>query len=167
MGVQDLGAIGEFISSLVIIFTLLVLIYEVRGSKQATLWANAQERQRMRDDITRSFAESSDLGRILETANQHLGASRSETAAEFGLEADQYQRLHFALGRLMTDWRAAFVSELSAKERAAVDLNARIWFSDPAVAKWYDLTWSGYREGDFGLFLEHLDEIRASVTETA
>ena len=167
MGIQDLGAIGEFISSLVIVFTLVVLIYEVRGSKQATLSANAQERQNKRDDIVRSIAESSVLGRILETANHHLGVSRSEIAAEFGLEADQYLRLNFAFGRLLNDWRAAFVSDLSAKERAAVDLNARLWFSEPAVARWYDLTWSAYREGDFGLFLEHLDEIRASVKANA
>jgi hypothetical protein len=33
MGIQDLGAIGEFISSLVIVVTLMVLIYEVRGAK--------------------------------------------------------------------------------------------------------------------------------------
>jgi hypothetical protein len=41
MGVQDLGAIGESISSLVIAVTLMVLIYEVRGPKNATLQANA------------------------------------------------------------------------------------------------------------------------------
>ena len=43
MGIQDLGAIGEFVSSLVIVVTLLVLIYEVRGTRQATLRANSQE----------------------------------------------------------------------------------------------------------------------------
>ena len=166
MGIQDLGAVGEFVSSLVIVITLLVLIYEVRGAKQATMRANAQERQRKRDDIVRSFAESPDLGRFLETANQRLGLSRSEIAAQFGLEPDQYWRLDFALGRLMTDWRAAFFSDLPANERAAVDLNARIWLSEPAVARWYDLRWSGYREGEMGLFLEHLDEIRASVRAT-
>ena len=32
MDIQDLGAIGEFISSVVIIVTLAVLIYQVRGS---------------------------------------------------------------------------------------------------------------------------------------
>ena len=98
MGIQDLGAIGEFVSSLVIVVTLLVLIYEVRGTRQATLRANSQERQRKRDDIIRSFAESPDLGRFLETANQRLGMSRSEIATQFGLEADQYLRLHHAFG---------------------------------------------------------------------
>ena len=167
MGIQDLGAIGEFVSSLVIVVTLLVLIYEVRGTRQATLRANAQERQRKRDDIIRSFAESPDLSRFLETANQHLGASQSEIAAQFGLEADQYTRLKYALGRLITDWRAAFVADLPAHERAAIDLNARLWLSEPAVARWYELTWSDHRrEGEFGLFLKHLDEIKANVKAT-
>ena len=163
MEIQDLGAIGEFISSLVIVVTLMVLIYEVRSTKQATIRANALERQGKRDDISRSLAESPDLGGILETANDHLGLSRSEIAGEFGLEAEQYRRLDSFFSRMFTQWRGAFVEDLPEKERAVMDLTIRIWFSEPALAKWYDLTWSGHREGDFGRFLEHLDEVRTSL----
>ena len=87
MGIQDLGAIGEFSSSLVIVVTLMVLIYEVRGTKQATLLANAHERQRRRDETNRSLADSPDLAGIQSAANQHLGGwPLAERAAEFGLE---------------------------------------------------------------------------------
>ena len=89
MGIQDLGAIGEFISSLVIVVTLMVLIYEVRGAKQATLLANAHERQRRRDETNRSLADSPDLAAIQSAANQHLGGwPLAERAAEFGLEPE-------------------------------------------------------------------------------
>ncbi|HEY5681818.1 MAG TPA: hypothetical protein VIS55_17225 [Pseudomonadales bacterium] len=59
MGIQDLGAIGEFISSLVIVVTLLVLIYEVRGAKNATLQANAQERQPKLDAVDTDLSRQS------------------------------------------------------------------------------------------------------------
>ena len=61
MGIQDLGAVGEFISSLVIVVTLLVLIYEVRGIKQATLQSNAQERQRKQEGCLTTMSETPSL----------------------------------------------------------------------------------------------------------
>ena len=162
MGIQDLGAIGEFISSVVIVFTLVVLIYEVRGARQATLRANAQERQSKRDNLARSLAESPDLAQILETANQYLGLSRSEIAAEFGLGADQYRRLDALFMRMLLQWRDAFLLDLPEKERAALSINIRLFFSEPAAEKWYDLRRAEYRGADLGPFFDHLDRVRAS-----
>ena len=162
MGVQDLGAIGEFISSLVIVFTLLVLIYEVRGAKQATLRANAQQRQSKRDDLARSVAESPDLGQILETANQHLGLSRSEIAAKFGLEAEQYRRLDAYFMRMLLQWRDAFLLDLPEKERFALSMNIRGFFSEPAAVKWYDLRSADWEDRDLGPFFDHLAQVRAN-----
>ena len=76
MDIQDLGAIGEFISSVVIIVTLAVLIYQVRGSKMATLQANAQERTRNQDAILGTPSESAHLCTIFAKAEEHLGDAR-------------------------------------------------------------------------------------------
>ena len=42
MDIQDLGAIGEFVSSIVIVVTVAFLVIEVRSSKQATLQSTKQ-----------------------------------------------------------------------------------------------------------------------------
>jgi hypothetical protein len=132
MGIQDLGAIGEFVSSLVIAVTLMVLIYEVRGSKQATLQANAQERQRKVSDGFRSVAESPDLAAIIQQANQYLGFS-SERAAEFGLEADQMSRLAAHYLRTMTQMRDAYVPGLPEDEVSSLDAQIVPCFARPRL----------------------------------
>jgi hypothetical protein len=163
MGIQDLGAIGEFISSLVIVVTLLVLIYEVRGTKQATLQSNAQERQRKRDDLTRSLAGSSDLASIVVAANKHLGSSFDDYAAEYGLQADQFMRLFAQYSRQFTQLRDAFESDLPDKELELVDLQIGLLFDQPAFAKWYDVIPPAQRKGEFARFYGHVDEIRARM----
>ncbi len=170
MGIQDLGAIGEFISSLVIVVTLLVLIYEVRGAKNATLQANAQERQRRRDDTFRSMAESPDLARIHASADRHLGGSvvadLDALAAAFGLEPDQCVRLVANFARQFAQLRDAFVSDLPPEEREVVDIGIANLVSQPAFEKWYDFTLSLQRGTGLDRFLDHVDEIRASMQAT-
>ena len=168
MGIQDLGAIGEFVSSIVIVVTLVVLVYEVRGSKQATLRANAQERKRQRNETTRSIVESPDLSRILTTANEHLGLSQAEVAAAFGLDPDEYRRLAAYNVRMLAQWSDAYGSELPEDERAANDGLIRYAFSLPSFSKWYDLTWAGVPRPRYSAaFFEHVEEIRASLQPVA
>jgi hypothetical protein len=102
MGIQDLGAIGEFVSSLVIFFTLLVLIYEVRGAKNATLQANAQERQRKQEGLLTTMSQTPSLMASWAKVNQHLGDTRwSEEAAQFGLASDEWRQLTVHFARMM------------------------------------------------------------------
>lgn len=168
MGIQDLGAIGEFISSLVIVVTLMVLIYEVRGAKQATLLANAHERQRRRDETNRSLADSPDLAAIQSAANQHLGGwPFAERAAEFGLKPDQFLRLNAHFGRTFLQLRNAYLSGVPDEELESIDDQIRIMFSQPAFAKLYEVLWSDRpRTNLTDRFLKHVDEIRASLKAT-
>ncbi len=168
MGIQDLGAIGEFISSLVIVVTLMVLIYEVRGSKNATLQANAQERQRRRDETNQSLAESPELASIQAAANRHLGGwPFAEHAAEFGLEPDQFLRLGAHYGRTMLQLRNAFVSGIPEEELESVDDQFRTMLSQPAFAKMYDIFYADISDVKHTeRFLSHLDEIRAGMQTT-
>jgi hypothetical protein len=168
MGIQDLGAIGEFISSLVIVVTLLVLIYEVRGAKNATLQANAQERQRRRDETNQSLAESPDLAGIQAAANEHLGGWRlHEHAAEFGLAPDQFLRLSAHYGRTMLQLRNAYLSGIPEEELESVDRQIQVMFSQPAFAKMYDILFSESSDAKHTeRFLSHMDKIRGSVQAT-
>ena len=73
MNLQDLGAIGEFVSSIVIVITLLVLVYEVRSAKRAAQVTNAQERRRARDAVWSMPVDSPGLTEIVAKANAHIG----------------------------------------------------------------------------------------------
>ena len=165
MGIQDLGAIGEFISSVVIIVTLVVLIYEVRGSKHATLRSNVQERQRKRDDLQRSIAETPDLASIWVTADQHLGFSRVEEGAEFGLEPDQYWRLNLHFSRTFFQLLDAYKSDLPEEERVSVHAQLRFLLSQPAFSKWYEVTAQSAfsRDGYIRPFLDYVDEVKTAL----
>jgi hypothetical protein len=113
MGIQGLGAIGEFISSLAIVVTLLVLIYEVRGAKNATLQANLQERQRKQEGFLTTMSQTPSLMASWAKANIHLGDSRwAEEGGEFGLHPDEWRQLSMHFTRIMVAWREAFDSDL-------------------------------------------------------
>ena len=58
MEIQDLGAIGEFVSSLVVVATLIVLTWETRKAKQATLQANRVVRQQIRNDLSLALVQT-------------------------------------------------------------------------------------------------------------
>jgi len=66
MGIQDLGAIGEFISSIVIVATLVVLIYEVR--QNSTLLRRSANRETIRGlgDALRLAVENDELAALLD-----------------------------------------------------------------------------------------------------
>ena len=122
MGIQDLGAIGEFISSLVIIVTLVVLIYEVRGTKQATLQANAHERRRGRNTASGTIAERPTLAAIWAKAEDHLGNSRfEEQARAYGLEPHEWVQLNGYIQLRMASYVDAFSMDLPEQERSNND----------------------------------------------
>ena len=166
MGIQDLGAIGEFISSLVIVVTLMVLIYEVRGAKNATLQANAQERQRKQEGYLTTMSETPSLTKAWSKANQHLGDTRwTENADEFGLEPDEWRQLSIHFSRMMASWREAFDSDLPEVERRINDVVMVNLLSDPTFGKYYDDT-AAPNWGRNQSFIRHVDKIRANMQET-
>ena len=161
MGIQDLGAIGEFIGSLVIVMTLMVFIYEVRGNRQANLQADAQERQRKRDDLQRSQVESRDLADIFVAANQHPGLSIIDRAAEFGIEPAQYQRLSLHFSRVLLSSQDAYMADLPLEEHQGVVDQLRFLFGQPAFAKWYEVSGRPiFGEGRAIGFFDHIEEMR-------
>jgi hypothetical protein len=161
MDIQDLGAIGEFVSSLVIVVTLMVLIYETRGAKQATLEANAQERQRARNDMLKSLVETPDLADVLTTANQHLGLSREDVATQFGLAPEQYLRMSAYYNRSLLQLRDAYFSDLPKLEQDALNSQIRGLFAQPAFTKWYDAHQSNAPSGgSYRQFLRQVDELK-------
>jgi hypothetical protein len=166
MGIQDLGAIGEFISSLVIVVTLLVLIYEVRGAKNATLQANAQERQRKQEGFLTTMSETPSLVNAWAKANQHLGDTHwSEEAVKFGIAPDEWRQLSMHFTRMMGAWREAFDSDLPEVEQTINDFLTVYLLSDATFGKYYDEI-AAPNWGRNQSFIRHVDEIRANMQAT-
>lgn len=74
MGVQDLGAIGEFISSLVIVFTLVVLIYEVRQNSALLRRSANRETIKALGDALRPAVEDDELADVLKRFDESYKA---------------------------------------------------------------------------------------------
>ena len=68
MNVQDLGAIGEFVSSLAIVITLIFLAIETRRARHATQQSNRQARHRIRTDLNLAVAVNPQLSELLISA---------------------------------------------------------------------------------------------------
>ena len=104
MDIQDFGALGELISSIVIVITLIMLVYEVRGSRKAALQSNGQERVRKQDAAFSSIVESPHLVAIWEKAENHLGRSYfDEQARAFGLETHEMRQLYTLFTRFFAN----------------------------------------------------------------
>ena len=59
MELQDLGAVGEFVSSICILITLAFLVSEIRATNRAALDANSHARREARDRVFASVVENS------------------------------------------------------------------------------------------------------------
>lgn len=139
MDIQDLGAIGEFVSSVVIVITLIVLVYEVRSTKRATQLANAQERRRDRTAQWRMVVDSPPLAAIIAKAYNHNGdPGILNNAREYGLEPEEYAQLHNYFMLSIAHWNDNLHSELPEHDRRLLDygIQTRLW--NPTFAKWYD-----------------------------
>ena len=163
MEIQDLGAIGEFISSVVVVVMLMFLLFEVRATKRASLQANAQERQRTRNASLRAMRETP-MAAVITKANQHLGDTQAEVhAREFGLEPHEYTQLWFHYWGTFVQMRDAYLSDLPETEVEALDGQIRSRFGTPAFAKWYDVLGSLAPDGNFiENFQSHVDQMRAA-----
>lgn len=166
MDIQDLGAIGEFISSIVILITLVVLAYEVRTAKRATQVANVQERHRARDFTWAMPVEAPHLAEIVTKANNHLGYRRlEEEARDFGLEPHEMGMLGNYFMLVLTHWSDWLELELPGRERELLELNIKNRLNQPVFMKWFDRAAEGMRVPEHpmnGLFLL-IDDLRSSA----
>ena len=166
MGIQDLGAIGEFISSIVILITLVVLAYEVRTAKQATQVANVQERHRARDFTWAMPVEAPHLAEIVAKASNHLGYRRlEEEARDFGLEPHEMGMLGNYFMLVLAHWADWLDLDLPDRERELLEINIKNRLNQPVFMKWFDRISGEIRVPEHpmnGVFLL-IDDLRASA----
>lgn len=159
MDIQDLGAIGEFISSVVIVITLIFLTLETRQTRHATLQGNREARQRIRHDLHRLRAENPSLVEIIVKANNHLAdgddLANEKAAKDYGLTQVEHHRLQAVMSASTTHWFDQFYTELPESDRLSLDGQVKGTISNPVFRKF----WAERREGfpdDFTDYIEGL-----------
>ena len=141
MDIQDFGAIGEFVSSLVITVTLVFLVLETRSAKNTMFQSNRQFRQQIQSAIYMANAHDRELATVLIKADSNISPEFAEmyagSAQEWGLDPGEYWRI-------INHWRAEFsfiedqfFTALPITDRATIDFEfIRIMRSPSADRFW-------------------------------
>ncbi len=162
MDIQALGAIGEFVSSLVIVVTLVFLTLETRRAKHVAIQANRVANQNIRHDLARQIVESSTLAQALITADHHLTGTRfyEERAAEYGLTPLEFQQLATYMRSRITHWHDQYYTDLPDQDRIELDNQIRFL----ALSSVYKKFWTDVKATrPMGKeFMEHVDRLSSS-----
>ena len=141
MNVQDLGAIGEFISSIAIVITLIFLTMETRRARNATQQSNRQARHRIRTDIDISAALNPQLTEVIAKSIRHLAGSstpRSTTASDFGLSDAEWIQLRSVVMSSLRHFEDTYFSDLPETDRSALESQTRSFLNISAFSKCWE-----------------------------
>jgi hypothetical protein len=123
--IMELGAIGEFISSIAIVTTLVFLLLETRQSKAATQQSNRQARQRIRTDLSLALVVNPQIAELFAKTLQDDSLTGFTQANEFNLSiAEGIQVFNYTLAyfRYLED---QFFSDLPETDRFALESQVR------------------------------------------
>ncbi len=138
MNVQDLGAIGEFVSSIAIVITLIFLVVETRRARDATQQSTRQARQRIRTDLSLAIAVNPQLSEAMTKMFSDVDPEVVPIASEFGLstaEGIQIYNYTLAYCRYLED---QFFSDLPETDRFALEAQVKVIPSNPYFAKFWE-----------------------------
>ena len=165
MGIQDLGAIGEFISSVAIVITLIFLTMETRQARNATQQSNRQARHRIRTDLNLASAVNPQLCEIMAKSMQHLsGDSLFDFADDFGLSyAEGVQFTNYSL-TYFTHFEDQFFSDLPESDRRSLENQIRALLNLPVFSGFWEL----FRNRFDNRFREYMDNlVRDGIGESS
>ena len=162
MNVQDLGAIGEFVSSVAIVITLIFLTIETRQARNATQQSNRQARHRIRSDLNLAVAVNPELCEILAKSTKHLSDGLPiDFSRDLGLsDAEGIQIINYALS-VFRHLEDQYFSDLPETDRSGLERQARTIVSLAPMSKLWKQTKQLYDDR----FREYLDNLGA-MTES-
>jgi hypothetical protein len=155
MEIQDLGAIGEFVSSVAIVITLIFLALETRRSRTATQQSNRQARQRIRTDHSLGIAFNPEFAEVFATA---IGESTDPTGIlsisnDLGLSTVQGLQMYSFSISFMRYLEDQFFSDLPETDRFALEGQVKVVTGNHYMTKLWERA-----KGDFHpRFQEYLD----------
>ncbi len=158
MDIQDLGAIGEFISSVAIVITLIFFTMETRRARTATQQSNRQARHRIRTDLALAIAGNPQLSEVFVRSGQHLSGTdrpRFDLESVFGVsDAESLQLFNYAIA-MLRHLEDQYFSDLPESDRAGLEAQTRVILNfSPFLALW-ELSKSGFDNR----FQEYVDNL--------
>ena len=157
MNVQDLGAIGEFISSVAIVVTLIFLTIETRQARNATQQSNRQARQRIRTDLSLAIAVNPQLSELMVKSFSEVDPEIVPTASEFGLStAEGVQAYNYTIAyfRYLED---QFFSDLPETDRFSLEGQVKVIPSNPYFTKFWEQS-KGMFDHRFQEYVDNLNQ---------
>ncbi|MFT7213861.1 MAG: hypothetical protein ACI9XK_004120 [Granulosicoccus sp.] len=150
---MELGAIGEFISSIAIVTTLVFLLLETRQSKAATQQSNRQARQRIRTDLSLALVVNPQIAELFAKTlpDDYPGLTQ---ANEFNLSiAESIQAFNYTIAyfRYLED---QFFSDLPGTDRFSLESQVK-QITNPYFEKYWEEKKSDYDP----LFQKYVDEM--------
>jgi len=159
MDIQDLGAIGEFISSVAIVITLIFLTMETRHARNATQQGNRQARHQIRTDISLSLAVNPQLSELLAKSAEHLGGDPFEN--ELGLTGSEYIQLLLHTLSSFRHFEDQYFSDLPESDRLGLERQLRQSLSTSTHSKLWELLRSGFDDR----FQQYVDNLIREGTQ--
>ena len=157
MDVQDLGAIGEFISSIAIVITLIFLTMETRQARNATQQSNRQARHKIRTDLNLALAVNPALCEVLAKSAQHLNSGRPmfDSESEWGLSVHEGMQLFSLSLSFLWHFEDQYFSDLPETDRSSLESQIRILLGIPPFLKHWEQNKSGFDKR----FQEYVDDL--------
>ena len=110
MTVSELGSLGEFISSIAVLITLVFLVAQIRQSNRIAITNETTLRNNMRIQTQTEMAGSPYLIPALEkaaskyVANSDFWEKRASVCATYGLNEEEFMRLYWFYSQLFQWW---------------------------------------------------------------
>ena len=120
MTIAELGSIGEFVSSILVLVTLVYLSVQVRYMKNQAKTEATYNRGQAGRDVLLAAANSTYISPIIAKITEHAGRPLNEIAKQFDLTHDESYRFHHYMWAW---WRnqETYFGNVSAEEQDAID----------------------------------------------
>ena len=144
MSIMELGALGEFIASMVVLVTLVYLTAQVKQTKELSQQAALESRNTNMRDLLLALAVSDHLAPIQAQARQAFAVEESPLAAaliERGLTLEQAIRFEAYQIAVIRNHQTQFRTYVPEPERRGISANVRRQYDHPLGR----VIWSSFR----------------------
>ena len=138
MSIMELGALGEFVASMVVLVTLVYLAVQMRQAKEVAEQSAVDSRNRSAIELFMGTATSEHLAPALVKAQAGLGGGEDgydtmvrALISDAALTPDEAMRVFQFCGAMTRNHQSIYRSNLPGVELESFDANLRSWYSTP------------------------------------
>ena len=161
MEIRDLGAVGEFVSSVAIVVTLIFLTIETRQARNATQQSNRQGRHQIRTNLNLAIASNPQLAEVFAKSTRHLDGETPGVENEFGLSGSEHIQLVVFVLSFFRHLEDQYFSDLPESDRSGLESHARLLLNLSPYSK----VWERSKSGFDSRFQQYIDNLLREGTQ--